>query len=131
MGRAISLPMDKASPLRRLITLLMVLLMLPGWGELIEAAEHLVHDGHLPHTEAHEHAAADEEHAHEAGDEDCAHGCSSMIHACGCHVSMPGVLAEASPELSAPPVHPEHRSSAPERRWSTRSHAPPTPPPLA
>ena len=99
--------------------------MTPLSQELVEAAEHLVHDGHLPHSEAHLEDEAEE--AHE-GDE---HGCTPVQHRCGCCASMPGILDV--------PLHldrPVGLTDAPlqielaPRTWSTRSQAPPTRPPI-
>ena len=81
---------------KRLLSFLLVLSILPGWMELLENLEHLVHDGrdgrdghdgHLAHTSDHHqhdeaHAALEAEHA-----------CTPVSHHCGCHTSIPVVLA--------------------------------------
>ncbi|MFT5585932.1 MAG: hypothetical protein ACI9VR_003527 [Cognaticolwellia sp.] len=73
-----------------LMTLVLVVSMTPGWGELLENLEHLVHDGHLAHFS--EHVEADGAHAEEHAAED-EHGCTALSHSCACHVSVPGILA--------------------------------------
>jgi hypothetical protein len=68
--------------------------MLPGWGELIETAEHLLHDGHLPHSESHEVVANAEQHT-----TDTEHGCTPTSHHCECHTSIPVLPTAPPPEL--------------------------------
>ena len=80
-----------------LMTLVLVVSMTPGWGELLENLEHLVHDGHLAHFS--EHVEADGEHADEHAAED-EHGCTALSHSCPCHVSVPGILAVDQAELA-------------------------------
>ncbi|MCB9680611.1 MAG: hypothetical protein H6733_03995 [Alphaproteobacteria bacterium] len=61
----------------------MVLGLLPGAEEIVESIVHLVHDGHLPHSEAHA-AQASSEHC----PDDAEHGCTPLSHHCGCCVSL-------------------------------------------
>jgi hypothetical protein len=72
---------------RPLLAALLALTILPGWPELLENVEHLLHDGHLAHSAQHDDVAANE--GHDDVDE---HGCSPMAHQCPCHVSMQAVL---------------------------------------
>lgn len=81
-----------------LMTLVLVVSMTPGWGELLENLEHLVHDGHLAHFSEHGEGG---EHADEHAAED-EHGCSALSHSCACHVSVPGILADADAEPDLP-----------------------------
>jgi len=110
----------------RVFGILVALLLMPGWIELAETIEHLMHDGHLPHSEAH--ADSDDEVAHE-GDE---HGCTQMVHHCQCHTSSPALVADAEPEHDA-----ENAVDAPgqavdlTRIPTSWAQAPPTRPPIA
>lgn len=113
--------------LRRLLALLLALALLPGWAELVENVEHLLHDGHLAHSEVHELAQASED-AHETTDE---HGCTPVSHHCGCHMSVPGVLADSDLTIGAPPMSMDRLALALEGRLLERAQAPPTPPPNA
>lgn len=115
------------SILKRLLGLLLILAMLPGWGELIETAEHLLHDGHLPHSTSHEVSGDTEEHA--AADTE--HGCTPTSHHCECHQSVPVLPGEEAPQLK-----PQQRlvmtSWIPrDDQLISRVDAPPTPPPIA
>ena len=114
--------------LRQLCTMLLVLSLVPGLGELVESAEHVLHDGHLPHSEQHDLAAGEESHSR---DETPEHGCTPMSHHCGCHVSSPATLPSAQlparvDQLLAARLHP-HR----DRALVSCANAPPTPPPIA
>ncbi|MFT5679910.1 MAG: hypothetical protein ACI8RZ_000815 [Myxococcota bacterium] len=112
--------------LRKLLSLLLILTLLPGWGELIESAEHLIHDGHLPHSTSHEETASIEEHA-----ADTEHGCTPTSHHCECHQSVPVLPSSAPPQLS-PRIEVVVLSWAPRRdTLISRVDIPPTPPPLA
>ncbi len=117
--------------LARVVLILLVILGLtPGGEALVEAAGHLLHDGHLPHSAAHEQVAASEDHA---GSGSCAeHGCSPSQHVCQCCSSLPML----PPELSLP--------DGPTFRYATvrvrvpdpaspalHSTSPPVPPPIA
>jgi len=112
---------------RRILSLLLILTMLPGWGELIETAEHLLHDGHLPHSTAHE-ESADSEHHNVATTE---HGCTPTSHQCECHVSIPILPNDPPPELKRVVVVSELVWSPHERTLRSRSEAPPRPTPIA
>lgn len=114
--------------LRQLLTLLLALSLVPGLGEFVESVEHLLHDGHLPHSEQHELAGVEESHLAEAAPE---HGCTPMSHNCGCHVSTPATLPTvAMPErvdrLVVAPFHPQGDDAL-----VSRANAPPTRPPIA
>ncbi len=112
---------------RRLVGLLLVALLLPGWNELLESVGHLLNDGHMPHSTQHELASGDETHRDHTDE----HGCTAMAHNCGCHFSAPGVLDDpnAAPAsifaaLDAS-VH-AHEGTHPTS-WA---NAPPTRPPI-
>lgn len=62
---------------------LLVFTLLPGGEEAIETVGHLLHDGHLPHSEVHEQIAAFED--CEDTDE---HGCTALSHHCDCCASL-------------------------------------------
>lgn len=114
--------------LRKLLTFLLCLSLTPGWMELLENLEHLLHDGHLAHVV--EHNEHEDVATHDALEAE--HGCTPVSHICGCHSSIPAVLpddvdlAEAAigvvvrdrlPGLVEHPVY--------------RANAPPVPPPRA
>jgi hypothetical protein len=114
--------------LRRLLTLVLVLSLVPGLGELVESAEHLLHDGHLPHSEQHELAGVEKAHPAEAAPE---HGCTPMSHNCGCHVSTPvtlptAVMPDRVDHLVVARFHPFVAD-----QLVSRANAPPTRPPIA
>ena len=107
----------------------LVLSLSPGLTELLENLEHILHDGHLAHSALHdEHEDEDEVHAAIEAE----HGCTPMSHNCGCHISVPIILVDAThgdpPRrgLLAPTFNPT-RASGP----LTRANAPPVPPPTA
>jgi hypothetical protein len=112
-----------------LLTLTLVVSLTPGWGELLENLEHLLHDGHLAHFSEHSEQHGEGEDAHAAEDE---HGCTLLSHNCACHVSVPAILAERE-------ALPERRQSwteGVENPWLARHHSvwangPPTEPPRA
>ncbi|MEZ4321913.1 MAG: hypothetical protein R3F61_30855 [Myxococcota bacterium] len=116
--------------LRALLTVVLCIALMPGWVEALENAEHLVHDGHLAHSgdrEAHD----DDEGtaAHDALEAE--HGCTPMSHSCGCHVSVPVILADALALESRSTLleevdPPEHRV-----RMVHRANAPPVRTPIA
>jgi len=115
------------SLLRRLIAITVAVLMLPGLTEILESVEHLVHDGHLPHSEQHEVELASEDHDATLGDE---HGCTPISHQCGCHVSAPAILAAATALHPRAPMPVVRRPMFDEQTPLTRANAPPTPPPI-
>ena len=116
------------------MTLLMCVSLMPGWVEVLENIEHLVHDGHLAHTEDHEaHDGHDHEDvaAHEALEAlEAEHGCTPMSHSCGCHVSVPVILAD--PPTFDPARRLVEDIRLPEflARMVHRSNAPPVRPPI-
>lgn len=112
--------------LRRLITMLVVVSLLPGLSEVLETVEHLIHDGHMPHSEQHEQTQLSEGHT-----VDVEHGCTTMAHQCACHTSMPAILADATPEPARRVVALTRRPLAAEETPLSRANAPPTPPPIA
>lgn len=114
--------------LQKLLAVALALSLLPGLVELAESAEHLLLDGHLPHSEQHELVEATEAHDHGPGDE---HGCTPMSHSCGCHVSSPAVLGEVASIATRLTSTSERRSLATEQTLTSRANAPPTPPPIA
>ncbi|MBT3218344.1 MAG: hypothetical protein HN348_04580 [Proteobacteria bacterium] len=70
--------------------------LLPGLSEVFETVEHLLHDGHLPHSEQNEEAQHLEVHNGTLGDE---HGCTAMSHTCPCHLGVPGIVADNDTQL--------------------------------
>ena len=113
--------------LRQLLALLLMLALVPGLGELVESAEHMLHDGHLPHSTEHDQASVGESHP---GEPDAEHGCTPMAHSCGCHMSSPAALHTAAiptriDRLMADRFHPRG-----ERTLHSRANAPPTRPPI-
>lgn len=115
--------------LRQLLTLLVGLSLMPGWGELLENLEHVVHDGHLAHAVLVAHAD-DEAHGHEALEAE--HGCTPVQHTCPCHVSVPALAPEGA-ALPEPVRVAVRRDRPPVRddRPLQRAQAPPLPPPRA
>ncbi len=118
---------DWRTTLRKLLSLLLMLAMLPSWGELVETAEHMLHDGHLPHSASHEAVASTEKHAAV----DTEHGCTPLSHHCACHVSMPVLPGDSPPALRPLQTVTLLRWSPREDTLSSRSDPPPTPPPAA
>jgi len=102
-------------------------LLLPGWVELLENLEHLVHDGHLPHGELHEAEGAGEDHAVESAE----HGCTPVSHHCGCHVSIPAILAADAALPHRVLVFSRTTPPTTDDRPASRANAPPTRPPIA
>ncbi len=113
--------------LRNLLTMLLVLCLMPGLTELIETVEHLVHDGHLPHSEQHDQGQHAER--HDSLEEE--HGCTAMAHQCGCHMSAPAILTDANPrnEPGWADVA-ETRPVAVAQVMVSWANAPPTRPPI-
>ena len=110
----------------RLLVVLVGVSILPGWTELLENVEHLLHDGHLAHSAQHDEAAEDE---HADTDE---HGCTPMQHLCACHVSMQALLNEL--EVPEPPIgllFDETQSSFEQGDPTSLAIPPPTRPPIA
>lgn len=118
------------SPWRKLLlSLVLVVSLTPGWGELLENLEHLLHDGHLAHFSQHmetedggidEHAATDE------------HGCTLLSHNCPCHVSVPAIFTarEGLPTVLLPWTEGVDNPWL-ERHHSVWANGPPTEPPRA
>lgn len=111
--------------LRALLVGLVVLGLFPGTSELVETVEHLLHDGHAPHSAAHEQVARTE-----ARHGSAEHGCSPLAHHCQCHAS----------QIATPPVDVvvrlrsvAGRRLAPDAKSPLRHRAvaPPLPPPIA
>lgn len=71
---------------------LLVFGLIPGSDELVETVIHLVHDGHLPHSEAHDEVAATE-----ACDDSDEHGCTPLAHHCTCCASVSAVAPIPAP----------------------------------
>jgi hypothetical protein len=114
--------------LRKLLTLFLVVSLLPGLPEIVESLEHLLHDGHMPHSEQHESEKYAESHDQGLDEE---HGCTPMSHNCGCHMSVLGILADGSLEIGRPILMPEARPFGTDSTPISRANAPPTPPPIA
>ena len=113
--------------LRKLLAIAMAVSLMPGVVELVESVEHLLHDGHMPHSAQHELVEAIE--THDLGHEE--HGCTPMTHTCGCHVSSPAVLGEETQLAVRRTSTLERRGVAAEHLLQSRANAPPTPPPIA
>lgn len=114
---------------RQLLTLLLVITLMPGVPELLEAVDHLAHEGHLAHSTAHSEL---EHHEHDEASIEAEHGCTTLAHTCGCHVSMPAVLtaqseAESSRVLLIEASQPLER----EQSLTSWANAPPVRPPIA
>ena len=113
--------------LKRLLSFFLMVSLMPGLHEVAEVLEHLVHDGHLPHSEEHEQLVADE--AHEAA-ADTEHGCTPVSHQCECHSSVVVLLGDYNldhtPALRVPAQRSPHR----EHPLTSRANAPPTRPPI-
>ena len=121
--------MSVRAALRRLVAALVVLSLLPGMPDLIEIGEHLVHDGHLPHSGLDEATQSVEQHQVGLNAE---RGCTSMSHHCVCHGSAPAVLPAALDLVEPRLVQvPEVSPSGATPLLLTRANAPPTPPPIA
>jgi len=114
--------------LRKLMTLLLAATLLPGLSEIAETIEHMLHDGHMPHSAQHEQEQITEDH-HDGLDDE--HGCTPMAHHCGCHASMLGILADGSLAIRRPPHTADGRPFGSESTPLSRANAPPTPPPIA
>ena len=112
-------------PLRQLLLFLLTLSLLPGWVELLENLEHLVHDGHLAHLSVHD----DDEAKHRSFEVE--HGCTPMHHSCPCHASSPALLPDEFDLSVAWLAHLRSRPPAYDPRLVTRANAPPVPPPTA
>lgn len=115
------------SLLRQLLTLVVVVAMLPGVQVLVETVDHLLHDGHLPHSEQHE--VDQQTEAHQGVDDE--HGCTPIQHRCGCHASAPAILTGLALCLPPRSTSVEVRPSWSEDTPTTRANAPPTRPPIA
>lgn len=70
---------------------LLVFGLFPGSNEIVETVVHVIHDGHLPHSEAHDEVTASED-----CDDSDEHGCTPLDHHCKCCAS-----ASAIPPRSA------------------------------
>lgn len=117
--------------LRQLLVFLLCISLMPGWVEVLENLEHLVHDGHLAHAD--DHAAHDghdheEAAAHEALEAE--HGCTPLRHSCGCHSSAPAILPERLALVTGPHVLEEIRPPDFLARLVQRANAPPVRPPI-
>ena len=75
-----------ARALRVLLCGLMIFNLFPGSYELVETVAHLVHDGHLPHSDHHDQVAAIED-----CDDSDEHGCTALAHHCTCCASVSAV----------------------------------------
>lgn len=117
----------RPTPLR-LLAAFLALLSLPGWAEVLENVEHLLHDGHLAHSAEHVAMAPDD---HDLGSHQEA-GCTAIAHHCGCCLSIaaqcPSVVESVFTEPEALPTSP-----APfyRGRASNLALAPPLRPPIA
>lgn len=112
-------------PLHQLLAFFLTLSLLPGWNELLENFEHLVHDGHLAHLSNHD---EDEANHPPLGTE---HGCTPLRHSCPCHISSPALLPDDFDLNVSWIAHLCSRSPTYGARLVTRANAPPVPPPTA
>lgn len=113
---------------RQLLLLVLCVTLTPGWMELVENVEHLVHDGHLAHQGAHD----DDQHvaAHDALEAE--HGCTPVSHICGCHASIPALLpADGTPLAPRRSAALAKRPAGIDDRPVHHANAPPVPPPRA
>ena len=109
--------------LRSVLLILAVFGLTPGATELVEAVEHVVHDGHLPHSA--EHAATADAEEHDTSDE---HGCTPTAHHCGCCLSLPATAPPGPPHFEPPPQPIAERTLRPRDEANGPRHG--TPPPL-
>lgn len=114
--------------LRQLLLLVLCITLMPGWVELLENVEHLLHDGHLAHQS--EHVGDEHVEAHAALEAE--HGCTPVSHICGCHASMPVLLPGLDLDLAMPRVVTgSARPMGHDDPLVHRAQAPPVPPPIA
>lgn len=110
------------------LKLLLCLLLMPGWTEVIENVEHVLHDGHPAHFV--EHDDGEDEARHD--DLEAEHGCTPVSHTCPCHASIPAILSDC---LTIPRVHwtatLRDRPPTLTQHPMHRANAPPVPPPRA
>lgn len=112
---------------RQILTLVLIVSLMPGLGEILENVEHLLHDGHLAHATSHE---RDE---HTAGHDTliAEHGCTPVSHICPCHISVPAILPRELMLVQVAGFQVQTRAIVTEQYPVTRANAPPVPPPLA
>lgn len=113
--------------LKLMICALLIFGLFPGSTELVETVAHLVHDGHLAHSEQHDLVAASED----CGDSD-EHGCTPLAHHCHCCVSISSILPRL-PYLEVHAFRPgrEKYRSLQERGPPVPGVKPYLPPPIA
>lgn len=120
--------------LRWLAMVLVIAGLLPGAHELLEVVEHVLHDGHLPHSAAHAAVAAEEDHPDDACGDGCGeHGCTPTQHLCPCCPSLAAAMAPQWPPLPVAPGAPRSVTEAifcRDERLRTRATSPPVPPPI-
>ena len=105
---------------------LLVFGMFPGSEEIAETIAHVVHDGHLPHSETHDEIAASED--CDSSDE---HGCTPLDHHCKCCVSASAVPPRSGIGLRfARLARRTERSTLAERAPPTDGVKPFLPPPI-
>lgn len=109
--------------------MLVVLGLVPGATELLENLEHVLHDGHLRHSPAHDLASAEEGCPPETDE----HGCTPLAHNCGCCVSVVGLPDVALPDPQVPLATSAgaHLGSITDRGPPSRDVAPQLRPPIA
>ena len=107
--------------LRKFLTLVLCIVLMPGWLEVIENVEHLLHDGHLAHIVGHD----DDEDVASHDALEAEHGCTPVSHTCSCHSSIPVILQDNTLDFGAVVSavlrdrslglddHPGHRANAP------------------
>ncbi|MEQ1567733.1 MAG: hypothetical protein ABMA64_18980 [Myxococcota bacterium] len=109
-----------------LLCALLVFGLLPGSDEVVETIAHLVHDGHLPHSDTHEEVAATED----CGDAD-EHGCTPLDHHCKCCPSISAVPSHgARPEALVLSACSEQGLANNDRGPPTAGVKPPLRPPI-
>lgn len=106
---------------------LLVVGLFPGSDEVVETIAHLVHDGHLPHSEQHDQVAATED-----CDDSDEHGCTPLAHHCKCCASVSAVppTGPATAPLRVAALDQKFRSPA-ERGPPSDGVKPFLPPPIA
>ncbi|MCK6507851.1 hypothetical protein L6R53_31540 [Myxococcota bacterium] len=102
--------------LKVMICVMLVFGLFPGSDELVESVAHLIHDGHLPHSEQHDRVGTFED----CGDSD-EHGCTPLAHRCQCCVSI-----MAMPQ--GPPGFNTHEFQPARKKYrSVQAQGPPSP----
>jgi hypothetical protein len=106
---------------RLVLTLLLINGLVPGLGEIAEAAVHYAVEGHLAHSDA--------DHG-DLGDQGHEHGCGTTEHVCQCCGSMTVLATSAGVEVPPQPARAGPPVLGPSL-LSLDAPAPPLRPPIA